>query len=189
MCYPAPLWSALEDVLKPQHIFAQNTEESVYIRFLNLDSATVPFFSLMLAFLPNFVSGWFLAFARQVKECLRLPGRKRRLPMGLRDGTEALRAAALRWAKSSHRFKIPPWQQHHHYGGTTTNRGAGNHPSPAPTRPHLGQPISPPYAKSCGTAALAEESEAPLRGWCHLPANISKAVPICSKIAIQNTYF
>lgn len=78
MSYPAPLWSALEDVLKPQHIFAQNTEESVYIRFLNLDSATVPFFSLMLAFLPNFLSGWFLAFARQVKECLQLPGRKQR---------------------------------------------------------------------------------------------------------------
>lgn len=67
MSYPAPLWSALEDVLRPQHIFAQNTEESVYIRLLNLDSATVPFFSLMLAFLPNFVSGWFLAFARQVR--------------------------------------------------------------------------------------------------------------------------
>lgn len=80
----------LKEVLKPQHIFAQNMEESIYIRFLNLDSATVPFFPLMLAFLLNFLSEWFLASACQVKECLQLSERKQTLPKGLRDSIEAL---------------------------------------------------------------------------------------------------
>lgn len=90
MSYPAPLWSVLEEVLKPQHIFAQNMEESIYIRFLNLDSATVPFFSLMLASLLNFISERFLAFACQVRECLQLSKRKQTLPKGLRDSIKAL---------------------------------------------------------------------------------------------------
>lgn len=40
------LWCVLEEVLKPQHIFAQNMAARIYIRSLNLDSATVPFFPL-----------------------------------------------------------------------------------------------------------------------------------------------
>lgn len=79
-----------KEVLKPQHIFAQNMEESIYIRFLNLDNATVPFFPLMLAFLLNFLSECFLASACQVKECLQLSKRKQTLPKGFRDSIEAL---------------------------------------------------------------------------------------------------
>lgn len=75
-------------------------------------------------------------------------------------------AADLRRAASTtYHFKVLPWQQQRDYRGTTTNMGAGNHSSPALTcLPDLGQVVPPHHDKSCGTAVLAEETDAPSKG-------------------------
>lgn len=91
--YPASFWSAPE-VLKPQHVSAQNMDKSTSIKLLNLGSAAAPFLSLLLVFLLDSVSEWLLAFACQVRERLQLSKRKQRLPMfekkGLTEGIKAL---------------------------------------------------------------------------------------------------
>lgn len=158
-------------------------DKSTYIRFLSLGSEAVPFLSLMLVFLLNFVSEWLLAFACHGREHLQLSKRKQTLPMGLREGIKAL--GQLIWDVLSPATISRPCPESRNgitdkYTQTWAQEISDLQRPPPWPRPGCFSTL----CSKLGNHSAGRRNKAPLKEWWHQHTNISETILTCSKIHI-----